>query len=243
MFAAALLDKSKKVQKPDMESHTLIRFLDKFVYRNPKSTDSARGVSIMQPLRATKDLGDIWLGSKGAGATTAPVNSASFWKKKAEDVAADDVFFHEYFQHVSKEPKSSTKEKNADGEENQEDEIWQALVDAQPDIEADGADEEGFDGLDDLDMASDDDSSPAMSLDSDMDDDEDDEGVDIEGDEDDEMESDGLVAVEVEDKDEEDAEKSEREKKKSRRKALKELPMFASVDDYAELLAAEEDGL
>ncbi|KAK8918110.1 Ribosome biogenesis protein NOC1 [Metarhizium anisopliae] len=163
VFAAALLDKTKKVQKPDMESHTLIRFLDKFVYRNPKSTDSARGVSIMQPLRATKDLGDFWLGSRGPGTASAPVNSAAFWKKKVEDIAADDVFFHEYFQHVAREPKPTTKKANEEEEEEtNEDEIWKAL---------------------------------------------------------------------------------EKNKKKSRRKALKDLPMFASVDDYAELLAAEEDGL
>jgi ribosome biogenesis protein MAK21 len=31
------------------------------------------------------------------------------------------------------------------------------------------------------------------------------------------------------------------EKPKSKRRKLKDLPMFASVDDYAELLAGEED--
>ncbi|KHN98556.1 CCAAT-box-binding transcription factor [Metarhizium album ARSEF 1941] len=246
---ASLLDKSKKVQKPDMESHTLIRFLDKFVYRNPKSTDSARGVSIMQPLRATKDLGDIWLGSRGVGATSAPVNSAAFWKKKAEDVAADDIFFHEYFQHVAKEPRLTAKEGNQkQGEDNNEDEIWRALVSTQPDIE-DDADEEGFDDMDDLDMGSEDGSSPAFSLESDVDVEDEDEDEDDENDEgaalgdEGENDFDGLVAAGDENDAEVDGKSEETKKKKSRRKALKDLPMFASLDDYAELLAAEEDGL
>ncbi|KAG6008075.1 hypothetical protein E4U43_000222 [Claviceps pusilla] len=249
LFAEALLDKTKRVQKPDMESHTLIRFLDKFVYRNPKSTDSSRGASIMQPLRAAQDSGDIWLGSKGAGSMSAPVNSAAFWKKKTEDVAVDDVFFHEYFQHAGKEPKASAKKKkqaDADQEnEDDEDEVWKALVSTRPEIEDDGS-EEGFDDLDDLDMASEDGSSPALSLGSDVDDG-DDEGMgvalDDDDDEDDELGSDGLVAIGGDDADDGDKKSEDKTKKKSRRRALKDLPMFASVDDYAELLAAEEDGL
>ncbi|KAK2609008.1 RNA-binding ribosome biosynthesis protein mak21 [Conoideocrella luteorostrata] len=244
VFAATLLDKTEKVQKPDMESHTLIRFLDKFVYRNPKSSDSAaRGASIMQPLRATKDLGDIWLGSKGAGSMSAPVNSAAFWKKKAGDVAADDVFFHEYFQHTAKEPRPAVKKGKDDHEaENNEDEVWKALVSTQPDIDDDGS-EAGFDDLDELDMASEDDSSPALSLESDLDDDDDENiGADLE-DEDDEAGSDELVAVNEGDEMDEDDKGDKKSKNKSRRKALRDLPMFASVDDYAELLAGEEDGL
>ncbi|XP_044718137.1 CBF/Mak21 family domain-containing protein [Hirsutella rhossiliensis] len=208
--AAVLLDKDRKMPKPDLESHSLIRFLDKFVYKNPKSTHGARGVSIMQPLRATKDLGDVWLGSKGAGATTAPLNSATFWKKKVEDVAAEDIFFHEYFQHVSRDTKEPLAKAPADGDdENAEDEIWEALVSTQPDIEADGdLEDEDEDGEDDGDEGS----------------------------------SDGLVAV-GEDDEEEAKDEDTAKTKRSRRKALRDLPMFASVDDYAELLGGEEEGV
>lgn len=238
---AALLDKDGKMAKPDLESHSLIRFLDKFVYKNPKSTDGARGVSIMQPLRATKDLGDMWLGSKGAGATAAPLNSATFWKKKVEEVAAEDIFFHEYFQHVAKDTKEPSTEagdgdEEKDEEEKNEEEIWEALVSTQPDIEADGSDD-GFDDLDDLDMDSEDGSSPALSLDSDMEDEDEDGASEAEDD-------DGLVAVGLEEEEEEEAKDEGTAKaKNSRRKALRDLPMFASVDDYAELLAAEEEGV
>lgn len=246
VFAAGLLDKATKMQKPDLDSHSLIRFLDKFVYRNAKSSDGAKGVSIMQPLRATKDSGDIWLGSRGAGASGTQVNSAAFWNKKAEEVAAEDVFFHEYFQNIGKEPKDKKKKTPAAEEDDEaeeeagEDEIWKALVDAQPDIEGEGSDvDEGFDDFDEDEMASLDGSSPAMSLD----DDDSDGGVDIEGD-DDEDGSDGFVEFNDEDGDEEvDSKKEDNKKKSARRKMLKGLPTFASVDDYAELLANEQDDI
>ncbi|CAG7562210.1 unnamed protein product [Fusarium equiseti] len=240
VYAAAILERNKKSLKPDLDSHSLIRFLDKFVYRNAKSTDSSKGVSIMQPLRATKDSGDIWLGSRAAGGATTAVNSSAFWKKKAEEVAAEDVFFHEYFQQIDKEGKETKKKSKAGmdvgSDDEQEDEVWKALVSTQPGVDPDddGSDV-GFD-LDDEDMASDGDDSPAMSLDGELDEDDDDMSVDIEG-SDDEM---GGAMI---DEDEEGFEVKEAasEKPKSKRRQLKDLPMFASVDDYAELLAGEDD--
>ncbi|KYK55957.1 CCAAT-box-binding transcription factor [Drechmeria coniospora] len=233
VFADALLDRGRDMPKPDLESHTLIRFLDKFVYRNPKSTDSARGASIMQPLRTTKDSGDIWLGGRSASASAVSVNSAAFWNKKIESVAAEDVFFHEYFQHIPKEPAGKkAKQSVAEDGENGEDEIWEALVSEQPGIDIDDEDSGSLDGLDDLDMLSDDGSSLAFSLESDMEDFDEDQ---IAGTSDGGSGSDG---EETKEKEKEEG----KDKKVSRRKMLKSLPMFASVDDYAEMLA-EEDGM
>lgn len=212
----------------------------------------------MQPLRATKDTGDIWLGSRGASAGTTQVNSAAFWKKKVEDVAAEDVFFHKYFQDVAKEPKpakpSASAAEGDEDDEKEEDEIWKALVSTHPDGEGDidGSDV-GFDDFDDEEMA---------SL-NDDDDDESDGGVDIEGTDDEEQpqdddddEDDGLdelIAMDDEDEDDEEGSEEEEEseeqpkeqsrgqKEKARRKMLRNLPTFASVDDYAAMLANEED--
>lgn len=246
--ASALVNPDQKIAKPDLDSHSLIRFLDKFVYKSPKATDSARGVSIMQPLKATKDSGDIWLGSRAAGGAPTAVNSSTFRNKKAEDVAAEDSFFHQYFQHANKEPKKIKKTSAAAGdgdeEDPEEDEIWKALVSAQPDIEGGDGDSEGFDDLDEDEMASDDDDEePDVDLEDDDISDDDMGIVDIEGsDEDDEAGSDGLVAMESEE--EEDEVKTAKDEKKNKRKAhrkqMKELPMFASVDDYAELLGQDD---
>jgi ribosome biogenesis protein MAK21 len=254
VFAAALVDKAQKVQKPDLESHSLIKFLDKFVYRSPKVSDAARGTSIMQPLRAAKDVGDIWLGTRASGTQGTSVNSATFWTKKQEEIAAEDVFFHEYFQQAGQENKkqskpSRTKDGEADEDDDDagEDEIWKALVSSKPEVDGDDGGSDGFEDLDEDDMASDDDSLP-FDLD-DMSDDEEggsgleeeeDEGVEYHSDE--EEGSDGLVAVDAEDSDEAAGpEKKKKDERRERRKKLKALPTFASVDDYAELLGQEED--
>lgn len=252
VFAAALVDKAQKVQKPDLESHSLIKFLDKFVYRSPKVSDAARGTSIMQPLRAAKDVGDIWLGTRAAGTQDTSINSATFWTKKQEDVAAEDVFFHEYFQQTGQESKKQAKssrtkdgEADEDDEDAGEDEIWKALVSSKPEVDGDDGGSDGFDDLDEDDMASDDDSLP-FDLDDMSDDEEDgsgmeeDEGVEYHSDE--EEGSDGLVAVDAEDSDEAAGpEKKKKDERRERRKKLKALPTFASVDDYAELLGQDED--
>lgn len=245
VYASSLVVKTDKALKPDLDSHSLIRFLDKFVYRNAKASDSSKGTSIMQPLRAAKDIGDAWLGSRGP-ASSASVNSASFWKKKVENVAAEDIFFHQYFQQMSKEEKDARKKTQAAAagqdpdEDEQEDEVWKALVAAQPGVDPDDEGSDiGFD-LDDSDMASDDDDDdePVLDLDdSDMEDDSD-MSVDIEG-SDEEMGG----AVLSEGKDGFDVKDAEEDKPKSRRKKMKNLPMFASVDDYAELLGGDEDDM
>lgn len=238
VYAMSILERNKKSLKPDLDSHSLIRFLDKFVYRNAKVTDSAKGVSIMQPLRATKDVDDIWLGSRGAGGAVPSVNSSAFWKKKVEDVPAEDIFFHQYFQQVDKEGKETKKNAagNVESDDEQEDEVWKALVSTQPGVDPDddGSDV-GFD-LDDSEMASDDDLQ-ALSLDGELgEDDDDDMSVDIEG-SDEEMGG----ALISEDEEGFEVKEAASEKPKSKRRKLKDLPMFASVDDYAELLAGEED--
>ncbi|KAF4594509.1 CCAAT-box-binding transcription factor [Ophiocordyceps camponoti-floridani] len=225
---ATLMDGDRVMQKPDLESHSLIRFLDRFVYKSPKPTDKPRGASIMQPRMASRDVGDIWLGTKEAGSAAPVVNTAAFWNMKAEDVAAEDAFFHQYFQHMPKDAKEPA-EKAAPGEGEQDEEgIWEALVATQPDI-VDEESDDGFDELDAADMASDTASSTALPMDSEM--------------EEDELSSDVEAANDTDEDNEEDEEKGDKTTSaKSRRKALKNLPTFASVDDYAELLADEEDG-
>ncbi|KAL9028943.1 MAG: hypothetical protein Q9196_002749, partial [Gyalolechia fulgens] len=94
--------------KPDLASHTLIHFLDRFVYRNPKTTTSARGASIMQPLTSSSAFdapnhqNKLLLSSAPSfkERVKQPVNSEAFRKQEADKVAADEVFFHKYFSAV-----------------------------------------------------------------------------------------------------------------------------------------------
>ena len=140
--------------KPDLTIHTLSHFLDRFVYRNPKATASLRGSSIMQPL-AGGDTSGLLVTSGRSGKARDPVNSEAFWRQKSEDVAADDAFFHDYFNRLGRDKlrtkKKADKKKRKGGEEDEdseaESEVWKALVESRPEV-GEGlvdSDEEDFD--------------------------------------------------------------------------------------------------
>ncbi|KKK26064.1 hypothetical protein P175DRAFT_0453220 [Aspergillus ochraceoroseus IBT 24754] len=290
--ASHLLEHQQMSGKPDMTLHTLTHFLDRFVYRAPKAAAATRGSSIMQPL-AGSDAKDRFLAS-AKQQQQLPLNSEAFWRKKAEDVAVEDAFFHEYFNRLGKEKEKAQKKKTGGaGDEDEEDaeepsdaesEIWKALVDSRPDLEAGDESEDDVD-LDDLESAYDQDEDEEGGdddevifndeSDEDMEDageveaeewagleesapkskagkgratkedefeDEDDFDMDVSDEEafldsDEELPSDLEVGGGVELPKDED--KSDRKK----RRKLKHLPTFASVDDYAALLAGEDEGM
>lgn len=152
--ADRLLEHEPMSGKPDLTIHTLSHFLDRFVYRTPKAAASSRGASIMQPL-AGGEAKDRLVEAGKTAMSGVPLNSENFWKKKADDVAAEDVFFHEYFNRVNKDKTKAKKGKSTDDaaraegsdeEIDDEDAIWKALVDSRPDLE------DEVDSDDDLDM-------------------------------------------------------------------------------------------
>lgn len=196
--------------KPDPSTHTLIHFLDRFVYRNPKQKVDAnlRGSSLMQPALASTNTTDSLVrglssSGKDGAVGAAPLNTEAFWARRVEDVAPDQVFFHKYFAEVGPRKSARAEKKKKKGDEDDEDdeegdggldedekrigvedEIWKALVGSNKELE-DGADVDEDDEDDDdvLEMAED--SDDLLSLDddavSDVDEDEDDNGVDVEG--------------------------------------------------------------
>ncbi|RHZ43572.1 RNA-binding ribosome biosynthesis protein MAK21 [Aspergillus thermomutatus] len=287
--AAHLLDHRPMSGKPDMTIHTLTHFLDRFIYRTPKASAITRGGSIMQPL-AGSDAKDR-LVVAATGSQDLPLNSELFWKTKTEDVAAEDVFFHEYFSRVGKSKDKAQKKKakeagardeeDAEGLSDAESEIWEALVKSRPDLEDAGDSDDDLD-LDDLESAydQDEDEEAAESDDEvifndesdeemeDLDagaeseaeepptksktkgkkeeeeealDEEDDFDMDVSDEEafvgsDEELPSDiELGGVELPKEDEASGRKKKRK--------LKHLPTFASADDYAALLAGEDEGM
>lgn len=265
--------------KPDLTLHTLTHFLDRFVYRTPKAATSARGASIMQPL-AGSDAADR-LVAAGKGRQYVPLNTEAFWKKKSDEVAAEDVFFHEYFNRLGKDKEKARKEKtkkdtdapDQDGDLSEpESEIWKALVDSRPELE--GGDEDDDLDLDDLDSAygeeDDDDEEAEAGADEGGDEDvifndesdeemeepeeadapekqdeasEDEDAFDMDVSDDEAfLGSDEDVPLDMGGSDEEPAKDEGASERKKKRK-LKHLPTFASADDYAALLAGEEDGM
>jgi len=238
----------------------LISFLDRFVYRNAKASASGlRGSSIMQPL-AGGDSRGVLVSNRATAHAHEPVNSEAFWRKKAEDVAVDEVFFHQYFSQVGR-TKQTTKKKVAakttedgseNGEDENEDEIWQALVDSRPEVEGPSDDDS------DLDMLDLDDSDPEVSEGS-GEDWEDEDEVDVEGTDDEQGSQDeeepspfldeedmdeGADVDELFNKELQTNQKPDavvEETGRAKKKKMKNLPTFASAEDYAEMLGGDED--
>ncbi|EXJ55539.1 hypothetical protein A1O7_08467 [Cladophialophora yegresii CBS 114405] len=164
--------------KPDLNVHSLSHFLDRFVYRNPKLSHSGlRGSSIMQPM-ATDNKDAVLL--SGSTVRSLPVNSEQFRMKKSDDIAAEDVFFHQYFTAVKKTTtgaKDGKQKKNklrdidddeGGGVEDDEDEIWKAMMASAPDLEGDEFEDDDAD-LDLADLGSDDDDDNDVATGSDAD--------------------------------------------------------------------------
>ncbi len=251
--------------KPDPTLHTLIHFLDRFAYRNAKTKPTgARGISMMQPLAGTSRT-ELLVNSRDGARTKAPLNTEMFWKKRAEDVAADEVFFHTYFNQSNrkksrKDRKPQRDEDGSDADVAGEDEIWKALVDSRPELDPAGsADDEDME-MDDYDSAEELQDGPdaeddlvdgrdgemsSMGSDVDMD--------AFESDDDALIDSDDDVPVELEDPIQQANSKSSvadalgdsaavtGKTAGKRRKTLKSLPAFASAEDYAQLVADDED--
>ena len=292
--------------KPDLTLHTLAHFLDRFVYRTPKAGAAVRGTSILQPLAGGDTADRLVEAGKVTAQRSLPLNSENFWKKKANEVAAEDVFFHEYFNRINKDKVRGKRGKGAtpfiardegdiEGLSDNEDEIWKALVDSRPDLEADGDSDDDLD-LDDLQSAYDDEEEDLEGGGVGSEDDQvnfhdeseeptDEEMAEFGGFEDEEEVVKASSAVMkkatkkstkstkeenmVEDEDTFDMDVSDGDAfigsdedlpsdmelgvdlpsvetvapSKSKKRKLKHLPTFASADDYAALLADEDEGV
>ena len=262
LFATRLLTHSEMPPKPDLSLNTLIHFLDRFVYRNPKITSATRGASIMQPMAGGDSSALLVSAYSNKSSTKQPVNSEAFWKQESDKVNADEVFFHKYFSTLGmgKEKASKKKtERKADAEDNEddsnEDEIWKALLGSRPeldegsdsgfgdeDIESDMEDQEDDElgsefGEEDKSV----DGAPARDAEGLPDPDEDEDEDEVFFDSDDEVPSDLKKAFhkEVTSSQPEPVVKEENEKRGGKRRRLKNLPTFASAEDYAMML--EED--
>ena len=266
LFASKLLNHETMPPKPDLSSHTLIHFLDRFVYKNAKTTGGPRGNSIMQPMAGGGASG-ILVSARSENTSRDPVNSESFWRMEGGKVDADEVFFHKYFTTMGQGKDRANKKKaerkikvgddsEADDDEN-EDEIWKALVDSRPELE--GSDPSDGD-MNDLDSAMEDD------------DEEEEDGLAVEGDgaEDMEIEDAAIDSEALDLGDDDDAlfdsddeapsdinhafrdemqlgngmipSNAADEKRNKKRRRLKNLPTFASADDYAAVLDDDNAG-
>lgn len=244
--AEHILRHAKLPGKPNLELHTLIHFLDRFAYRNAKlGSSNLRGSSIMQPL-AGGDSTALLVSSASHGQL--PVNSENFWSRKSTDIPADDAFFHRYFNCLGKATEASETRKKArkigsddDASENEESEIWKAMMESAPDLEGADESDQGL-GMSDLE------SNLEESSDEGREDDEADaEEVALLSDElsalsDDEVPLAEKRAERISEHDPSAIVPFKRTGKgqSARRRKLKHLPTFASANDYAKMINDEE---
>lgn len=82
-----------------LQDFTLMRFLDRFVYKNPKKKDADDTGSFMQQKKSSR------LSEK-------PVNTAEFLEMKEEDIREDEVYFHRFFKRKAEQQKQQMKTSN-----------------------------------------------------------------------------------------------------------------------------------
>ncbi|KAG9197618.1 hypothetical protein G6514_001230 [Epicoccum nigrum] len=264
VLASKIVHQEAIKEKPDPTIYTLMNFLDKFSFRNAKAkTQAVHGNSIMQPMAGTSKASDYLITSRDGDRTHDPLNSESFWRKKVDDVRDDEVFFHTYFEKAGKAKQADkkakkNKKKDDSDDESGEDEIWKALVKSRPEVEGDGGDDD-FDDLDmDEMMMSDSDAEGGVTMDDGVelnlgsDDDEEEEAPAPADDDDDDFENFDLDDEDAFMDDEDDipvdldmgedaGEDDAKDGRKKKKRKLKQLPTFASADDYAKLIGDDSE--
>ena len=253
--------------KPDLNVHTLIHFLDRFVYKNPKlASTNLRGSSIMQPLASSN--AQTALISSTATLPSLAVNTDRFRNQTDDQVSAEDVFFHQYFSSLGRDKVKAKFSGAATGSDNgsigdeDEDAVWKAMMDSAPDLE--GVEDSDQD-LSMSDLDSDFDEAMADSQDEDesigdaevngdeiggvpiFDDESDEEMDEFAGGEMSSAESGPESEAEVTEAASETrksaplAAKSKSAAAREQRKKMKGLPIFASAADYAKMLEDDAD--
>ncbi|XP_073709262.1 CCAAT/enhancer-binding protein zeta [Garra rufa] len=217
-----------------LQDFTLIRFLDRFVFRNPKQTKGKQNTdtTVMQP-KYRRTFSNI---------QSLPVNSEKYLAKEESQIPVDEVFFYRYFKKRDAENQRKRPNKNEDNEsvEDVDDDEFERALDA---YEGDSFFIDFKD--DDLDFAGnvmpkskkgqdqDEDS------DSDNDDDLDDEEISLGSmDEDfkDELEDEGGEFVDFEDDDDDDEDAGAQPAKKKKKGKMDDQSVFASAEEFGCLL-------
>jgi ribosome biogenesis protein MAK21 len=209
----------------------------------------------MQP-SAASDNKDVLVSSQLSHCRHESLNSESFWRKKVNDVAVDEVFFHKYFSQIGKGNGTSGKNdkpvkrgedsRGDDDRDETEVAIWHALIGSLPEVEGCNAD----DG--DIELLDLDDTSDIASSTSDLGIEADDNEVASTGD------FDGALVDSGQDGEYHVNELFNRESQKQlsgnpsvkqseeisrKRRRLRNLPTFASMEDYAEMLGEDEENM
>lgn len=123
-----------------LQDFTLMRFLDRFVYRNPKPHKGKENTNsvVMQPKRKhfMKDIRSL------------AVNSKEFLAKEESQIPVDEVFFYRYYKKVASVKVKQKRNEDEESIEDVDDEEFEEMIDTFED------DNCFTSGKDDLDFAS-----------------------------------------------------------------------------------------
>lgn len=150
LLARQLLASQPLSASADLSLNTLSHFLDRFVYKNAKKTQTAKGVSAMQPAASGLDGTGVKL-MKGDH-KEARVNDEVFALRREQDVPVDEVFFHRFFTRKNEKKQRNGKKVEESGDED-EDEGEEEDEDEEEDDEGSGSDVS--DGDEEMDLTGD----------------------------------------------------------------------------------------
>ncbi|CAH2306984.1 CCAAT enhancer-binding zeta [Pelobates cultripes] len=120
LFAKTILEGNPVQYTGDpLQDFTLMRFLDRFVYRNPKlpKVGENRGYLMHQKKK-------LYMTEQRQ-----LVNSAEFLEKEETEIPVDDVFFHRYFKRVSKDQKRVKRDEDEGSIEDVDDDEFDQILD------------------------------------------------------------------------------------------------------------------
>ncbi|KAI8484292.1 hypothetical protein Bbelb_378900 [Branchiostoma belcheri] len=121
LFAKKILDGEAIQYSGDpLQDFTLARFLDRFVFRNPKQRKQDPGQSVMQP-KSTR--------FEPRGVKRFPVNSEEFLQTEEQKIPVDEVFFHRFFSKRAEFGRKSTDGDNDSDIESVGDEEFDRILD------------------------------------------------------------------------------------------------------------------
>ncbi|KAG8586441.1 hypothetical protein GDO81_005374 [Engystomops pustulosus] len=122
LFARTILEGNSVQYTGDpLQDFTLMRFLDRFVYRNPKQqkiTENNRGYlrHRNKKLYMTQEK--------------QPVNSATFLAKEEADIPVDEIFFHRYFKKLSTDKQKYERDADRESLEDVDDDEFEKVLDS-----------------------------------------------------------------------------------------------------------------
>ncbi|MEE6475242.1 hypothetical protein FKM82_010667 [Ascaphus truei] len=104
-----------------LQDFTLMRFLDRFVYRNPKlqkATENNRGYLMHQRKKHYMNEDKL------------AVNSSTFLGKEETEIPVDEVFFHRYFKKLSSEKRKTKRNEDEESLEDVDDDEFENILDS-----------------------------------------------------------------------------------------------------------------